>query len=116
MMLPVPENLPVGSHYKVMLYDAQDNVLEIDSNTYIFNRAGSYKLVYSLTLPSGIYTHETQITVTEKTDTSSSDSGTEETPSGGCNGCNGTLSAIPVVLVAMAAVTVLIVRKRLTEG
>lgn len=116
VMLPVPENLPVGSHYKVMLYDAQDNVLEIDSNTYIFNRAGSYKLVYSLTLPSGIYTHETQITVTEKTDTSSSDSGTEETPSGGCNGCNGTLSAIPVVLVAMAAVTVLIVRKRLTEG
>ncbi len=124
VLLPVPSGLPAGSHYTVALYDAQDHELQVVSNAYTFDTVGSYKLVYTLTLPSGTYTREMQITVEEGSDTpdpgsdssidSGSDTGSEGTASGGCNGCGGTLSMAFVGLPALAA-AVLIVRKKHTD-
>lgn len=125
VLLPVPSGLPAGSHYTVALYDAQDYELQVVSNAYTFDTVGSYKLVYTLTLPSGTYTREMQITVEEGSDTpdpgsdssidSGSDTGSEGTASGGCNGCGGTLSMAFVGLPALAAAAVLIVRKKHTD-
>ena len=125
VLLPVPSGLPAGSHYTVALYDAQDHELQVVSNAYTFDTVGSYKLVYTLTLPSGTYTREMQITVEEGSDTpdpgsdssidSGSDTGSEGTASGGCNGCGGTLSMAFVGLPALAAAAVLIVRKKHTD-
>lgn len=125
VLLPVPSGLPAGSHYTVALYDAQGNALQVVSNSYTFDAVGSYKLVYTLTLSSGTYTREMQITVEEGSDTpgpgvdSSTDSGSgtgsEGTASGGCNGCGGTLSMAFFGLPALAAAAVLIVRKKHTD-
>lgn len=65
VLLPVPSGLPAGSHYNVNLFDAQNNPLQVVSNSYTFAEEGSYKLVYNITLPSGTYTREVQVTVAE---------------------------------------------------
>ena len=111
--------------YRSLWFDAQGNALQVVSNSYTFDAVGSYKLVYTLTLSSGTYTREMQITVEEGSDTpgpgvdSSTDSGSgtgsEGTASGGCNGCGGTLSMAFFGLPALAAAAVLIVRKKHTD-
>ena len=62
-LLPFPVGLPAGGRYTVALFDANDAELTITAGCYTFAVAGEYRLVYSITLPAGVYTHEVAVVV-----------------------------------------------------
>ncbi len=116
VLLPVPSGLPAGAHYNVNLYDAQDNELTVVSNSYTFETVGNYRLVYNITLPSGIYTHETQIAVEEGTDEPEPTPPDDTDPDNGGGLSGGAIAGIVIACVVVVAAgvvaAVLLTKKR----